>query len=167
MKDKFVTILAVVAVMLLGGALAITASAQTRVAGTVAQADAVERLSGDRPEVVGIHLLLPAEHDVDPEQRHGDLLQTMEIGQVPLELRVVKADDVVEGILEAADGFDQIVIGASNERLLEQSLFGSIPQKVAEEAEATVVMVKRHDPVRFRLRRWLLARRSRNNDNGF
>ena len=126
----------------------------------VAQADAVEQRTGARPEVVGLHLLLPPEHDVDPERRRAELMETMDIGQIPLDLHIVATEQVVDGILTAAAGFDQIVIGASNEGLLGQSLFGSIPQEVAEQAGATVVMVKRHDPVRFRLRRWLGARRA-------
>ncbi len=59
---------------------------------------------------------------------------------------------------QAADS-DQIIIGASEERILEQSLFGSIPQRVAEDALCTVMMVKRHDPVKFGLRRWLMGPR--------
>jgi glucosyl-3-phosphoglycerate synthase len=124
----------------------------------VAQADAVAERTGGRPEVVGLHLLLPPEHGVDPEARRRELLDAMDIGTVPLDLVVRPTDEVVPGILEAAAGFDQIVIGASNEGLLGQSLFGSIPQELAEQAAATVIMVKRHDPVRFRLRRWLWAR---------
>lgn len=73
-------------------------------------------------------------------------------------MRVAPANDIVRGILAAAAGFDQIIIGASEEGLLEQSLFGSIPQRVAEEALSTVIMVKRHDLVKFGLRRWLVRR---------
>ncbi|MCB0089264.1 MAG: universal stress protein, partial [Caldilineaceae bacterium] len=82
-----------------------------------------------------------------------------ELAELPIEIEVTHAQDVVEGILAAAVNCDQIVIGASEERLLEQSLFGSIPQRVAEEAPVTTVMVKRHDLVKFGLRRWLFARK--------
>jgi APA family basic amino acid/polyamine antiporter len=80
----------------------------------------------------------------------------LEIGELPLEMRVVPASDVVDGILGEAANFDQIIIGASEEGLLEQTLFGSIPQRVAKEALTTVIMVKSHDIVKFGLRRWLM-----------
>lgn len=124
----------------------------------VAQADAAEEETGDRPDVVGLHLLLPSDHGIDHDQRRQELLHTLDIGAIPLDLQIVPTDEVVAGILAQAEGFDQVVIGASNEGLLEQSLFGSIPQQVAEAATANVIMAKRHDPVRFRLRNWLWAR---------
>ena len=80
-----------------------------------------------------------------------------------LELRLTFADDVVRSILHEAADFDQIIIGASEERLLEQTLFGSIPQRVAEEALTNVIMVKQHDLVKFGLRRWLTRPRRNNN----
>ena len=89
------------------------------------------------------------------EQRQQTLADQLGIGELPIEIRVTLADDVVHGILDAAHGFDQIIIGASEEGLLEQTLFGSIPQRVAEEAMMNVIMVKRHDLVKFGLRRWL------------
>ncbi len=68
------------------------------------------------------------------EQRRQALLKELDIADWPLELHLAPADDVVRGILNEARGFDQIIIGASEERLLEQSLFGSIPQRIATEA---------------------------------
>lgn len=48
----------------------------------------------------------------------------------------------------------QLVIGAPEEGVLEQTLFGSIPQRAAEKASITVVMVKQHHPVKYGLKRW-------------
>ena len=76
-----------------------------------------------------------------------------------MEIRIKVARNITEAILKTAENFDQIIIGASEEGLLEQSFFGSIPQRVAEEALSTVIMVKRHEPVKFGLRRWLRATR--------
>jgi nucleotide-binding universal stress UspA family protein len=123
------------------------------------QADAVEQRTGERPEVVALNLI-PADGDETVrEQRRKTLLKELDIEDWPLELRIVPANDIVPGILTAAAGFDQIIIGASEEGVLEQSLFGSIPQRVAEEALTTVIMVKHHDPVKFGVRRWLMASR--------
>jgi nucleotide-binding universal stress UspA family protein len=121
------------------------------------QADALELSGQKRPDVVALNLILDGSHnDVsDLERRKKSLLQQLDIGEWPMELHLAFANDVVRGILDEAADFDQIIIGASEERLLEQTLFGSIPQRVAEEALTTVVMVKQHDLVKFGVRRWL------------
>lgn len=57
-----------------------------------------------------------------------------------------------EGILaEAAQpgdrgGFDLIIIEASEEWLLKNLLFGSIPDWVADEANCSVLMVRKYEP---------------------
>ncbi|MFQ5614056.1 MAG: amino acid permease [Anaerolineae bacterium] len=127
----------------------------------VSQADAIEQRIGQRPEVVALNLVLEAPDGSDDilENRRQTLLEELDIADWPLELRVLYSNDVVKTILEEARGFNQIIIGASEERLLEQSLFGSIPQRVARQAQVTVIMVKRYDPVKFGLRQWLMHRR--------
>jgi len=133
------------------------------------EADALELRNGQRPEVVALNLVLGETDDL--EARRQALIDDLAIAGWPIEVRLSKilgakrigqqAEDVVQGILTEAANYDQIIIGASEERLLEQSFFGSIPQRVAEEALTTVIMVKRHDPVKFGLRRWLSRRRRR------
>ena len=125
----------------------------------ITEADAIEQRTGKRPEVVALNLIAANSDDVAREQRRLTLLADLDVEGWPLELRIVPTDDIVQGILNEANGFEQIIIGASEERMLEQSLFGSIPQRVAEEALTTVVMVKRFDPVKFGLRHWLIRRR--------
>ena len=73
---------------------------------------------------------------------------------VSLESRVVAAESIVEGITQAGAESDLVFIGASEERLIDQVLFGNIPEKVARACPSPVVMVKR-----FRgLRRFWLQR---------
>ncbi|MFN2186751.1 MAG: universal stress protein, partial [Anaerolineae bacterium] len=70
-------------------------------------------------------------------------------------------DDVVEGIVKESANHDLLVIGSTAERLFEQVLFGTIPERVALRAPVTVVMVKGYKgPVRSWFRRnfsWLFA----------
>ena len=120
----------------------------------VTQADAYEQRDGKRPEVVALNLILDGANGDSLEQRRQALIHEFDIDTLPLELRLRQADDIVRGILDEAASFDQIIIGATKEGLLEQSLFGSIPQRVAEEALTTVIMVKSHDLVKFGLRNW-------------
>lgn len=66
--------------------------------------------------------------------------------------RLRRNDSVVEGILaEAAgaedrEGYDLIAIGASEEWFLRSLLFGSIPDRVANGAPCSVLMVRKHEP---------------------
>ncbi len=127
------------------------------------QADAIELRTGKRPEVVALNLMFGLDAENDPEkkmqERREALVEEFGIENWPIELHIEPAQEgVVEDILRVAKDFDQIVIGASEEGFLEQSLFGSIPQRIAEEANTNVVMVKRHDVVKFGMRRWLQTR---------
>jgi len=121
----------------------------------ITEAEAVEQRTGKRPEVVALNMVPEDSTDEMHHQRRATLLKELAIEDWPIELRVIPADDVIAGILREAANFEQIIIGASEEGLLEQSLFGSIPQRIAEESLTTVIMVKHHDPVKFSLRRWL------------
>jgi nucleotide-binding universal stress UspA family protein len=87
-----------------------------------------------------------------------DLLHSLAAGfDYPLEALVVTAPDVVTGILREAEEHNLVIIGATEERLFEQRLFGSISEQVARECSKTVIMVKRHQgPVMSWLRQVLL-----------
>ncbi len=68
--------------------------------------------------------------------------------------QVVKAESVVDGIAQAGSESDLVFIGASEESLIDQVLFGTIPELVARACSTPVLMVKR-----FRgLRRFWLQR---------
>jgi len=127
----------------------------------ITQAESLERSNGSRVEVVALNLALglSAADTAALKKQRQEIVEHLDIEGWPIEIRIEPAQDVVEDILRVAADFDQIVIGASEERLLEQSLFGSIPQRVAEESGVTVIMVKRHDMVKFGLRRWLMSRK--------
>jgi len=67
----------------------------------------------------------------------------------------------VDGITKESAQHDLVVIGATAERLFEQVLFGTVPERVALQAPVTVMMVKGYKgPVRSWIRRsfsWLFA----------
>ena len=64
------------------------------------------------------------------------------------ESRVVKAESVVAGITAAAEDSDLLLIGASEETLLDQFMFGTLPEQVARASSAPVAMVKRYQGLR-------------------
>jgi uncharacterized hydrophobic protein (TIGR00271 family) len=80
--------------------------------------------------------------------------QHFDFDQLPFTRQVVRAESVVDGIAQAGAESDLVFIGASEESLLDQVLFGTIPELVARVCSTPVLMVKR-----FRgLRRFWLQR---------
>lgn len=61
---------------------------------------------------------------------------------VKAEVRIVMDTDIVRAILRSTEDKDLIVIGASEEWALRRWLFGSIPDKVANQASVSVLMVR-------------------------
>ncbi len=75
----------------------------------------------------------------------------------PVDIEVVYNTDVVRGICEVAEEYNLIVIGATEQGLFDRFIFGSLPERVAEECLQTTVMVKRYQgPVKSWLRRVIL-----------
>jgi len=67
---------------------------------------------------------------------------TLREAGVTAEISAVIDTDVSNAILQASVDYDLIIIGASNEWGLRQWLFGSLPDKVANNASASVLMVR-------------------------
>lgn len=67
---------------------------------------------------------------------------TLAEADVPAEVRVVMGTDIPQAIVQASQNHDLIVMGASNEWSLRQRFFGSIPDRVADHAPISVLMVR-------------------------
>ena len=132
------------------------------VAQAVYTAEKATREGDPPPQVVALHLI-PRDGDMKvAEERQRTLMEQISvITDFPVELRVVPGDDVVQDILAYAKErqFEQIVIGASEEGFLEQAVFGTIPQRIAQQAEVNVIMVKRYNPLKHGLLRRLKLKR--------
>ncbi len=59
-----------------------------------------------------------------------------------LTTKVIRFNDIVEGILDEAKSYDLIMLGANNESLFSQLLFGSIQQKVAPAYNGPTIIIK-------------------------
>lgn len=71
--------------------------------------------------------------------------------------KTVVSDDTAQAILEELSaGYDAVVMGTSREALIDRLLFGEVPQRVADESDIAVVVVRRHTPLltRFARRVW-------------
>jgi len=55
----------------------------------------------------------------------------------------VEGQDVADTILEQAEQSDMVVIGATEEPVFRNFLVGTLPEKIARRARASVLVVKR------------------------
>jgi len=99
--------------------------------------------------------LVPEADEVDLEIEMQVLRQLVEdvLGEIPdnVSFRLKRCDSISEGILAeftpgtARPNFDLITIGASEEWFLRNLLFGSVPDRIADGAPCSVLMVRKHE----------------------
>jgi basic amino acid/polyamine antiporter, APA family len=86
-----------------------------------------------------------------------DIAQSVENIPYEFDRQIVEGNNIVETILQVAESYDLIVIGATNEPLFKNLLMGNVPEQVAVRAKVTTIMVKRrHSPVKSLLRELIL-----------
>lgn len=100
-------------------------------------------------EVVMIHVAINSLAPMDVAARANNTFRRAATGVVydQLTQQIVKADNPVEGILEAGKSADMIVIGATRETLFRNLLLGNVSQQVAEQAHCPVILVKRRSTI--------------------
>jgi amino acid transporter/nucleotide-binding universal stress UspA family protein len=120
---------------------------------------------GETPARVTLLHVVPynatASARVRAEQVISDALAGSEYGQI--ERQIVEGGDVAETILSYAKGptleeaYDLIIIGATNEPLFKNLMVGNLSERVAKEADVTVIVVKRRSsPLHSFLRQTVL-----------
>jgi nucleotide-binding universal stress UspA family protein len=90
-------------------------------------------------------------HVLPPNARNGVLVRAQraideiltEIDYENLETQLVEGSEPVDTIIEASEGYDLIVVAASDEPLFKNLLVGTMPERIARGADVTVMMVKR------------------------
>ncbi len=106
--------------------------------------------------VTALNLCSPHATPQDVEEARQRIQQSLlELsGDQPVELKIVRADDVVEGILAEAENHDMIMIGATEETLLDRFVFGAVPLQIAARCSKPVIMVRGYQGLaRFWLRK--------------
>jgi len=104
---------------------------------------------GDAAQLVVLRVARQKGADLAAEQAAVQKLIQDELGDADgrISARVVQSSSVVEGILdETKQGYDLLVIGASEEWFLRHWLFGAIPDMVAQRAPCSVLLVKKREP---------------------
>jgi nucleotide-binding universal stress UspA family protein len=102
---------------------------------------------------------------VDPDDEKGHELAQVSLDEtgrllddVPHETRLVDHENVAEAIVAASADHDLTIIGATREGVLQQLVFGAIPETVGRTADSQVLMAKRDLGIASRLRRWFAWR---------
>ncbi|MFB6088073.1 MAG: amino acid permease, partial [Haloarculaceae archaeon] len=81
------------------------------------------------------------------------------LGGIETTAEIVTGDDVADVIVDESAPHDLTVVGASREGLLQQLVFGAIPEEVGERAKSTVIMAKRNLGITSFVTRWFKNRR--------
>ncbi|WP_408954439.1 universal stress protein [Natroniella sp. ANB-PHB2] len=110
--------------------------------------EVAQRLAANYQGQVTVLRVVKAGVDAQAEEERA-LAETEEIitGEVEVNIKVVYAGEVVDGILSesANNNYDLIVMGASKEWRFKNLLFGSIPDIIADKADTSVLMVRCYD----------------------
>ena len=69
-------------------------------------------------------------------------------GKIEITSKILTADQVSEGIIQAAQNYDAVIVGAAGQSVYPQILFGNIPEEIARKTPKTVIMVKHYNPVK-------------------
>ena len=72
---------------------------------------------------------------------------------VEIEQKVLRSNQVSEGIIQEAQYHDTVLVGAAGKSIYPKILFGSIPEEIAHFSDKTVIVVKRHNSVKALLGR--------------
>lgn len=116
-------------------------------------------LARQQPEPASVTTLYVAQPGNSQDAEGGRArLEALVTGiDYPVDIDVVYNAGVVEGIRNAAQQYDLVVVGATGQGLFDRFIFGNIPERVAGECLQTTIMVKRYQgPVKSWLRRVIL-----------
>jgi nucleotide-binding universal stress UspA family protein len=101
----------------------------------------------------------PEADELDRERAAASLDEAAAIlDDGPHETRFVEGSIVSDAIVDASAEHDLTIVGATREGLLEQLVFGTIPERVGRRAEGTIIMAKRDLGITSRLGRLLGTR---------
>ncbi|MFB6161739.1 MAG: universal stress protein, partial [Haloferacaceae archaeon] len=120
-------------------------------------ARAVARRNDAHVEVIYVRA---DESDSDDEARSILDSTVAELEEIETTTEVVDGADVADTIVGESADHDLTVIGASREGLLQQVVFGAIPEEVGRRAQSTVIMAKRNLGITSRMTRWFRNQRS-------
>jgi nucleotide-binding universal stress UspA family protein len=91
-----------------------------------------------------LHVLPPGAEEQDRIRARQVIDYSLEgVNYDKFDIKLVEGEDIVETVLRESEGYDLIVVGATEEPLFKNLLAGRMPEKIARLAKVSVVMVKR------------------------
>ncbi|MDJ1431283.1 amino acid permease [Halostagnicola sp. A-GB9-2] len=83
---------------------------------------------------------------IDPKQTGRETIESVAaaagLKADEFESRVLVADDVQETLLEATVGYGTVCVGATGTSTVAQALYGSLPQRIVQQSDGTVLMAR-------------------------
>lgn len=68
--------------------------------------------------------------------------------QLNIASKLIYSDGVTSGIIQEAQNYDAVMVGAAGQSIYPQILFGNIPEEIAKESGKSVIVVKHYNPVK-------------------
>ncbi len=119
------------------------------------QARCFEAHYGRPATITLLTVVSPAEGKTGLVRARAVLEKLVREEDVAVHIKVTSHANEFQAIMDEAQRHSLVMVNAPREGLLEQRLFGSIPEQLARECPKTVIMVKRYRPVKSWLARWL------------
>lgn len=118
----------------------------------LAQARAYKDATGKDSEITLLKVLAtgssPDKHAVNREMLEG---VAASVNYPNIRIELAEANNVVNEIVRQSEKYNIVIVGATEERIWEQRLFGSISERLASECPKTIIMTKRFSQIKSRL----------------
>jgi nucleotide-binding universal stress UspA family protein len=103
-------------------------------------ADRIAQSKGS--ELTIVQSVLPSTNLALVEQKRINLERFLQRKKIEAKIKIIARDSIVEMIVGESENYDLIVMGASNDWIFKQRLFGTITDEVANRAACSVLMVR-------------------------
>ncbi len=80
----------------------------------------------------------------------------IEYNQISYQIKIIQSNNPVARITDESEGYDLVVIGASETSVFQRLLFGSKPTQIAEKCSCTIIMVRKNTGIRSWFKRWFV-----------
>lgn len=70
-------------------------------------------------------------------------------------IKILEGRNIVDTVIKEAKDYDLVIIGATNEGILQRLLFGGIPEEIARRCNKPVILVKRDLGIMSWINRWI------------
>jgi APA family basic amino acid/polyamine antiporter len=111
-------------------------------------------LSETNAEIVAFHVD-NGKYNYDIQKDVNEIINSMDIGERSIETHIVKCQSVFQKIMEKSAEFDLIVIGNTGKSIWQNFWQASLPEKIAEECEKPIAMVKANKGLRSWIKQYV------------